>query len=78
MDMTPIQIARWANANMTMLENEPTFGTQNEMHRFVAKTGGISLSLVQKFHTGAKPNPTVNSLDKIVKGVQAARKKAGY
>jgi transcriptional regulator with XRE-family HTH domain len=44
-------------------------GVKVNVFRSVAKSAGVSLSLVTKFYCGTKSNPSVDTLDKLTAAV---------
>lgn len=74
MDVTVKQISEWARQSMTVLAHDPRYGNLTSVYAVLSRTSGLSESWVAKFYQGAKPNPTQDTLDRLVLAIKSASK----
>ena len=76
MQTTVNDIAEYARASIKSLSQHPHYGNLNTVCTELARLSGLSLSTVLKFYDMRKPNPTAQTLDKLVAAIKAATRKA--
>lgn len=76
MDVTANEIAEWARASIRSLAQHPEYRTMAAVYRELAAGSGLSESLIAKFFDGRKPNPTSDTLDRLVAAIKTAMRKA--
>lgn len=75
MDTKARDLAAWAVQSIKALAQDPKFGSIGSVQSFLADESGISLSYIQKFSQGAQTNPTIKTLDMLIYGIKAAKRK---
>ena len=74
MDTTAKQIADWALAQIINMSESGKYKNDTAMYTELAALGDLSISLIRQFHQGDRPNPTADTIDRMVYGIKAARR----
>jgi len=74
MDTTAKQIAQWALDQIREMDASGMYKNETAMYTELAALGDLSMSLIRQFHQGDRPNPTAETIDRMVAGIKAARR----
>jgi transcriptional regulator with XRE-family HTH domain len=74
METTAKQIAQWALDQIREMDSSGMYKNETQMYAELAALGDMSMSLIRQFHQGARPNPTADTIDRMVFAIKAARR----
>jgi len=74
MDTTAKQVAQWALEQIIELDRSGIYKNETALYTELAALGDLSTSLIRQFHQGDRPNPTAETIDRMVAGIKAARR----
>ena len=74
MDTTAKQVAQWALEQIRELDTSGMYKNETAMYTELAALGDLSMSLIRQFHQGTRPNPTADTIDRMVFAIKAARR----
>lgn len=69
MATTAKELSARAHATIDSMARLPQYRSKSALYREIAKYSGLSVSLIRQFHSGAKPNLTVETLDMLSDGL---------
>jgi len=76
MDTTARELADWARQSIIALSHDPAYRSRNAVYLRLHKDTGLSLPYLQKFTQGVKDNPTMETIDALVKSIKSAKQAA--
>jgi len=74
MDMKATEIAHWAHEEISQLKDSGMYKNETAMYAELAALADISVSLIRAFHQGTRPNPTADTIDRMVMAIKAAKR----
>jgi len=72
MDITAKSLADWALAQIEALR--PRYPHETAMYRELAALADLSVSSIRQFHQGTQPNPSTDTLDRMIFAIKAAQR----
>lgn len=76
MPTTAHQLLEYVRSSIRTLSLDPRFGSLESVYRDLSERSGVSKSAVMKLYSGELKNPTVNTLDSLVKAVRGLMRKS--
>jgi hypothetical protein len=74
MNMTAVEIAKWALAEIEVLAESGKYRNDTHLYRELAALSDLSASTIRQFRQGTQPHPRITNLDNLVAGIKAAQR----